>query len=232
MKKPCGIILFLLLAMLEGTAQFELIPDSLLKPAETRRADNLVVDFNLDNWMDAPNDVKVRTYSLGFNAYLMHDIQFGNSNFSFAIGGGVSSHNVHSNGEFINLIDSIQGTTYTNLKSFAPTYNYKKNKLSTNYIDVPLELRFKSKGTANVFRMAVGFKAGYLVNIHSKTRDDDGLRKGFIFDNALEYRYGITGRIGFGKLNLTGYYALTPLFQEGKGVELTPYSIGLSVFVF
>jgi hypothetical protein len=44
----------------------------------------------------------------------------------------------------------------------------------------------------------------------------------------LPYRYGVMTRIGFGKFNLTGYYALTSLFEENKGPDIIPFSIGFS----
>ena len=45
-----------------------------------------------------------------------------------------------------------------------------------DYVDVPLEIRFKTKADAQnqSFKFAVGFKGGYLVNSHTKYKDSGG----------------------------------------------------------
>ena len=48
----------------------------------------------------------------------------------------------------------------------------------------------------------------------------------------LPYRAAATVRIGYGGLNLFAEYALTPLFKDGKGPELTPFNVGLTIVGF
>lgn len=50
--------------------------------------------------------------------------------------------------------------------------------------------------------------------------------------HLLPYRAAATVRIGYGALNLFAEYALTPLFKEGKGPELTPFNVGLTIVGF
>lgn len=48
----------------------------------------------------------------------------------------------------------------------------------------------------------------------------------------LPYRAAAAVRIGYGGLNLFAEYSLTPLFENGKGPELTPLTVGLTIVGF
>ncbi len=48
----------------------------------------------------------------------------------------------------------------------------------------------------------------------------------------LPYRAAATVRLGYGSLNLFAEYALTSLIKEGKGPELTPFTVGLTIVGF
>ncbi|HMC96351.1 MAG TPA: hypothetical protein VKG92_01745, partial [Flavobacteriales bacterium] len=50
--------------------------------------------------------------------------------------------------------------------------------------------------------------------------------------NMLPYRVAASVRIGYGSLNLFAEYGLTSFFQDGKGPELTPLNIGLTIIGF
>jgi hypothetical protein len=50
--------------------------------------------------------------------------------------------------------------------------------------------------------------------------------------HLLPYRLAASVRFGYGALNLFAEYALTPLFREGKGPELTPFNVGLTIIGF
>ena len=62
-----------------------------------------------------------------------------------------------------------------------------------------------------------------------KIVDDGGKRKYYQLPNLLRYRYGLSAKIGVGRFNLSGFYSLSPLLKEGRGPELVPFTIGLSV---
>ncbi len=196
--------------------------------------DRIIFDANFNNWVSAPAGINQGNYSLGFSAYWMKDIPLGKkSNAAFAFGAGFDSHNVHSNGRFITDI-LPDGSTYTNLVPYPDNYHYRKNKVSFNYIEVPVELRLrtmnKSREERRAFNMRVylGFKAGWLISDHTKYIDAESKYKVFYLDNTMDYRYGPTLRIGFNKIAFNAFYSLTPVFEEGKGVELIPFSVGLS----
>ena len=188
--------------------------------------DKLIVDVTIDNWLSAPKDIHTNLWSPGISVSAFNDIRFGHSPFGFAFGIGLSSHNVHSNGIFIEKQATDSTPAFT---SFVPrTKPYSRNKISSNYIEIPFEFRYRTAGN-RPFRFYPGFKFGYLVNIHTKFIDDTGKWKFFTFPNSDPLRYGVTARIGFGIINFFGFYGLNSLFKTNKGSELIPWSIGTSV---
>jgi hypothetical protein len=50
--------------------------------------------------------------------------------------------------------------------------------------------------------------------------------------NLLPYRLAASARVGYGALNLFVEYGLTPLFTDGRGPQLTPVTIGLTLVGF
>lgn len=200
--------------------------------------DRIVFDLNFDNWISTPNNIQQGDYSIGASAYLYKDIPLGKkSNLAFAYGVGFSSHNVHSNGEFVYVVDD-NNEIYTDFVLLPPHIKLRKNKVSFSYIEVPLELRIRTMNKSREermgfnFKLYMGFKGGILVDNHTKYKDSESKIKVFNIANTLPYRYGPTVRIAFNKIAFNAFYALTPIFEKGKGVELTPFSIGLSLMVF
>ena len=116
---------------------------------------------------------------------------------------------------------------------FVPAIYPTKSKLSTTYITVPLILEFQvpSQKKKNRFFISGGVIGGLKVGSHTKVvyRDEGSKQKDKVRDdfNLSPFRYGVTARIGMGPLNLFGNYYFTPLFENNKGPELYPFSIGL-----
>ncbi|MFT7614107.1 MAG: hypothetical protein ACI9J3_003089 [Parvicellaceae bacterium] len=197
--------------------------------------DRIAVDINWDSWLGAPVDIKTGNYSIGVNAYWYKDIPLNKkSTIAFAFGLGFGSHNVHHNGQLLNL-DSA-GNNFTGLYPLSQGTAWKKNKFTANYFDIPIELRFrnmyiqpKNEG-ANFKKIRIypGFKFGVMVNNHTKWRDDNIKYKVYNLKNVLKYRYGATVRVAFNKIAFSAFYSLSPLFEKGKGQEMYPISIGVS----
>lgn len=210
-----------------------ILPDS----DNPERTDKFGIDFYFNSWVNLPTGVKVEAPSIGVNVYRIYDIPFGKSPFGIGFGYEFSSHNVHHNAAFVEQVDISNGDIYTALTPYSDTYNYRKNKISLNYFEVPFELRIRSKRKwsdkknkmVGPFRFYPGFKAGYLVNIHATVKDDDGKFKFYNYKNLERIRYGATLRIGYGRLSVYGFYALTSLFKENKGDDLQSFAIGFSI---
>lgn len=197
------------------------------------RIDHIVLDVNYDRFQTTPQGITQGYLNVGVDAYLFHDHPMNKKGtLAWAIGLGFSGLNIHHNGQWLYEMEDDQ--LVTKLVPYPDGLSYKKNKLSLNYVEVPFELRIRTMNTsledrnATNFRFYLGFKGGYLVNSHTKYKDDESKIKVYDIKNLLVYRYGPTVRIGFKKLSLHGFYSLTSIFEAGRGPELYPFSVGLT----
>lgn len=196
--------------------------------------DRIVVDINFNNWLKSPPGIDQKLYSVGGSVYWYKDIPLGEkSNVALAYGVGFDYHSVYSNGAFQYDVDGA-GNTFTNLNPITLPPGFTINKVTFKYVEVPLELRFRTMNRSREermgfnFKLYLGFKGGYLMGNNTKYRDSENKVKVYRMSNTLPYRYGPTVRIGFNKIAFNAFYSLTPIFESGKGVELIPFSIGFS----
>jgi hypothetical protein len=205
-----------------------------MKPKSSGSRDRLVVDLTFDQWLHDENGLKLKWHSRGFNTYFMYDIQLGKKKklFSVAPGLGISTSSIFHNA--IVSEDTVNGTTFT----IDPTItdNYKKNKFGLTYVDIPLELRFRSTPNAKnkSWKFALGFKAGVLIDSKVKVKQEDAngnmkIYKEKRYSDLNRFRYGATVRFGYGPFNFFGFYSLAKLFDKGMGPDITPISMGISI---
>lgn len=208
------------------------------KPAAKQR---ILVNLNADNWIQTASYYEINPYnSRGVDIQLLYDHVIKKSQFSLALGGGFNSNNIHSDA-FPRTYQLEGGGSFTKMDTayFSGT-NIKVNKISLNYIDIPFEVRWRSKlGTKIKKRWAVsfGFKVGFLVQSHTKTRTSqdvilNGVNLGtkyktYDIDNVNAVRYGVTMRVGYANAYLIGYYGISPVFRKGAGTPANVLSVGI-----
>lgn len=218
------------------------------KPKRKRKPpkkEMILINLNFDSWIGHPSTISPKWFSSrGVDVAILYDYVIAKSLFSIAAGVGFNSHNIHMEGFPIEY--HIQsGGTYTKLDaSFFDGKQINVNKLSTNFVDIPFEVRFRSKPYKNGKRIAasIGFKLGWLVQSHTKSRTDEefyynGVNfrnkvKTYDIPNLTKFRYGLTARVGYANFYLNFFYSLTPLFKEGRGTEATPISVGIGISPF
>lgn len=200
--------------------------------SKLKKSDRVVVDLFYDLWQDTPSDLKMGKIQPGIGIASFQDYPIGNSNFAFAFGLRVSAHNMYSN--------SLLGYDTSGVSVFRPiadTLSYKVNKFTLSYLEIPVELRFRTK-SINTFKISAGFKFGLLLQEHTKYSGDD------LFDAASEYQikfkeykhrniskfsYGPTLRVGYRWFNLYASYSMTPIFEKDKGPQMYPVSLGIMI---
>lgn len=198
---------------------------------KTKRAFTFGVDVFADIWQDVPSGIEPKTINPGVNVFGSYNYMFGESNVSFSPGIGLGIHNLFS--------DSFLRVTNDSafFEPISDTLSYKKSKMVNTYFDIPLEIRYKSKGE---FRLAVGFKLGFLIKSHTKYKGqnyiegtpDEVIIKVARYNFVETTRYGFTGRIGYKWLNIWGYYQISTLFEKNKGPQMYPISVGLTLIPF
>lgn len=223
-------IIILLLIFFVGYQGFSQIVDE-----STRRKASAIFTVTNDFYIDVPDSVSTNFFNLGVNFSGLYDYRINMSNFSFAFGIGIGSHNFHSSAFVIEDSNNVSGLHP--IGSLYEGNSYKKNKISYTYFDIPFEFRLRTKSDV---RASLGFKLGFLIDSHTKYIGDDYLAgttdelfvKFKDVPNIEKFRYGVTARIGWKFINLTGFYSLTNIFTKNKGPATYPISVGISLMPF
>jgi hypothetical protein len=197
--------------------------------------DFVMFQITYENWAKTPDSVKIGGIGRGFNAYLCYDFPISKSNFSFAAGIGVGTSNIYFDNQLPVLNSSASAIRFQNVDTTANTDLYKKSKLSMAYLEAPFELRFfaNKENRNRGFKMAVGMRVGVLLGAHSKNKNTvPGVsitEKVNTKRYMQSWRFAPTARIGWGNFSVYGSYNLSPLFNNGQGPEVYPYSIGICI---
>ena len=180
-----------------------------------------------------------------FNLYYQYDKDLGDSHFSFHPGIGIGTEKYamdtstlytgfDGNGEYVFqtiALDSI----YPNATKF------RKSKIATTYLDIPIELRWRSMkyDPKRSLKIAIGGKIGFLLDSKTKVKYDEfGEKK--VDKQKEDYgikkiRYSAYGKIGYGNAYLFFNYNLSTLFDKNKGpndTEMTPMMFGFALSLF
>lgn len=108
--------------------------------------------------------------------------------------------------------------------------NLSKTKLAVSYLTVPLLLEFQIPVNNNEGRLFIngGIVGGVKIGSHTKVKYGDNKEKDRSGFNLNSFNYAATARIGYKDICLFAKYSLTPLFEDDKGPDLTPFTIGIS----
>lgn len=205
-----------------------------------RAADHFMVQLALNSWQGAPDSIsnKISGLQRSANVYLMLDKPFkGNQQLSIAAGIGIGTTNIYFDKMNVDIGSSNAVLPFIRTDS---SNNYKKYKVSTAFLEVPLELRFtKNPSTPNkTFKAAIGMKFGTLVNAHTKgklLRNSNGNTINERTDKVLARNYfnstrlAATARVGYGNFTLFGAYGLTGIFKDGVAADMKSLQIGLTL---
>ncbi len=204
-----------------------------------------VLELGLNSGLDAPERFDLGLWgSRTLNVYYTYELRVLNSKFSVLPGIGLSLERF----KFRN--GATLGFDADSLELFLPSETpnitgERKSQLVTNYLEIPLELRFTSRPSDpnRALKIGVGGRIGYLYDSFTKMKyKSDGevkqLKDKQSF-NLTQFRYGIFGRVGIGNFSLFAYYNLTPLFKEGDGlwekqkpVDFHTMTVGVSLAAF
>jgi hypothetical protein len=198
------------------------------------------LDLGLNNYLDNNGQFPKSTqpyavrgwgsWNVGLNFFASQRISKG---FRFDLGMGVQWYNFKFENRDFQAVrgeDAIEFIQRNDVAGF-------KSKISASYLTAmglfKLDFgRMNDQGRRGI-RLALGPYAGYRLGGTSKyvyrPLDGGGRRKehlntGIFLNN---FRYGIRGEVGFGRVNFFTTYDFNQLFQAGKGPELNPITFGI-----
>ncbi|MGC4101072.1 outer membrane beta-barrel protein [Ferruginibacter sp.] len=203
-----------------------------------RAGDHIMLQLSTDHWAGTlPDSIKDHTKGLsrGANIYVMMNKPFKNNpQFSAAFGVGIGSTNMYFKNINIDVKSTATKLPFTSLDS---TSHFKKYKLTTAYLEIPVELRFvKDPSRMNKsLKAAIGIKVGTLLSVHTKGKTLQN-KSGSTINSYTEKEYNkrffnstrlaATGRVGLGNYSIFGSYQITTLLKDGVGPEIHPFEIG------
>lgn len=197
-----------------------------------RPADRLIIGLFTDVWSDLPGDVKTKGFNRGVSIDYLQDFPMGTSNFAVAVGLGFQSHNLYTNGIYTRTLEG-----FNFFETIPSSVDYRTNKISLNYLTLPLELRYRSRDLPKTFRVNAGLKAGYLIDAHTKFvgkwdgKNMTKYKEGKL-GNIEKVMLGVNTRIGYGRFNLNGYFPIQGIFKAEADKDASFMSIGLSMIMF
>jgi len=190
--------------------------------------------LNKDNTLSVPQNYEFlqlnysKSLAVSLN-FLEKNIRLYQNHITIATGLGVdfNMYSFKNNTTLRSNNDSLWAVTDT-------VVNFQKNKLKTVQLKLPLMLGFSTnKDSDKSFHLAAGIVLGY--KLGSKTKQlfkQDGEKhkpkvKGDF--HIAPFNYNATVRMGYGNFKVYANYALSPLFDKGKGPELYPFSVGITL---
>ena len=149
-----------------------------------------------------------------------------------AAGIGVGTQNIYFDNQLLVINTGANAVSFKNVDS-SGVNQYKKSKLATAFLEVPLELRFFGDKTNRNrgFKAAIGMRVGLLLDAHTKDKSTaTGNTVTEKFSNKTYFqtwKFAPTARVGWGNFSLYGSINVTQLFNSGQGPAVYPYSIGI-----
>ena len=221
-------VLFTLIALIISATSFaQLIAN---------KTDNRVtigVDLFSDFQLNTSSNWDARGFNPGASWYITYNFPMGESSkHTVSIGAGMSHHNYFS---FNKILNPYSTDTLLISDSYRDTENFKRAKVNANYVDIPLELRFRIKDQVKI---GVGFKLGILVMAKSNYvgPNDDGtlVHEKLTYIKDLErYTYSATLRVGWKWVSAFAAYQFNPVFEVGhEAPVIHPLSVGLTFAPF
>ncbi len=206
-----------------------------------RAGDHFLLQVSYDGLAGMPDSISSHQegFSRGFSAYFMFDRPFkGSPKYSIGIGAGISTSNITFKNMNVDLKSKNDLLPFTAVDS---TNHFKKYKLATSYLEVPLELRYTAKpdNVNKSLKAALGIKVGTLVNAHTKGKtlqDKNNNTVGSYTEKIGDKRFinstrfTATARVGYGIVSLFGTYQLNGLLKEGVGSpDMKLYQVGITI---
>lgn len=205
-----------------------------------RAADHFMIQLGLNSMQGAPDSISshVKGFQRSANVYLMFDKPFkGNPRLSVAIGAGIGTNNYYFKKMIVDIASTNPILPFRDVDS---AQNFKKFKLSTAFLEVPLELRFTSNPELpnKTFKAAIGIKAGTLLNAHTKGKilrdaNDKVINNYTVKETTKSYfnttRLAATARVGYGNFTLFGAYSFTGIFKDGVAADMKTLQVGITL---
>ena len=234
MKKILALIILVLSTFIcpyPSYAQVKNVKKDPNKKPEIIR-DRFMLDFFHTFWMGTPGEINAKKFHPGFNVAGMYDFKLPNdAPFSFGLGLGFSYYTLYSNATL--GADSNGVMQFT---AIPENISYKRSKMIFTNIHIPLEFRYRHPCG---YKISLGIRVGLTTGITTRYRGNNPLNpdeylniKNFDIKNKQRVNFDVYLRTGWKFVGVYFCYEVTSLFKSGKGPQLHPMSLGLTINFF
>jgi len=163
--------------------------------------------------LNKPTELTENWRSNAWQMQILNERSFGiKSHLGLGYGLGISNFYYHNNLR----ISTNAGNDKLNYTWLAQDSTYNTNRFSATYLDVPIELRYRSNTNkyGHYFRFYVGALVGVRINSFSHFRNNDYSVKNYRINDMAQWHYAVFVRTGFWLFNLYACYSLSPTFTS------------------
>lgn len=213
-----------------GISQDEITIDSTGKMMN----EQIVLDINWLSWLNYPSEINLKPTSSEFGLLYLHPLLGKKNHFSMAAGLGLSTQNIKYDAYVSNSV--YDEPTFM---LFDDSISFKTNKLTTVFVDIPIEFRLRTKNNVHKknFKLSFGGRIGYLLKSYHKYAGDEYRFSTGTTTKFKEYNipylnklhYGVFAKVFYGKFGINANYSLSNLFEKKFTPEIIPFSIGISM---
>jgi hypothetical protein len=210
-----------------------------------RAADHFMFELGYDNWASKPDSANIKGFNHSLNFYFMMDFPFKTDpRLSMGVGIGLGSGQIYFdktypqiaayNNPTLSFATSVAGGG----ASGSDADHYKRFKLVTNYIDIPVELRFAldPEHMDKSWKFAVGTKIGYLITAYTKAVDPEDVSGHTVANIVLKesskqffssFKFAPTIRVSKGVIGIFGQIQINNQIKASAGSSVFPFSGGV-----
>jgi hypothetical protein len=202
-----------------------------------RPQDHFMFELAYDNWAGATDSMTIKGANHSENFYFMYAWPFkSDARLSVAAGIGLGSSNI-----YFNQVQPQVAAWYNQTLAFSPeggNDHFKIFKLTTNYLEIPVELRFATdpEHMDHSWKFAVGTKIGLLLAAYTKGKtleqpsgqvagDFTEKESSKQFFNTFEFTPVI--RVSKGVFGIFGQIHANSLIKASAGPSVLPWSCGI-----
>jgi Outer membrane protein beta-barrel domain len=145
---------------------------SKVRPDPRKSQDHVMIELGYDNWVGSTDSMNIKGFNHSENVYLMYAWPFkSDGRLSVAAGVGVGSSNIYFAHQEV-IVASIVNQTLA-FPDEEGENHYKRYKLTTTYLEFPVELRFAldPEHMDHSWKFAFGAKLGLMLSAYTKGKD-------------------------------------------------------------
>jgi hypothetical protein len=208
-----------------------------------RAADHFMFELGYDNWANKPDSANIRGFNHSLNFYFMMDFPFKtDKRMSIGLGLGIGSGQIYFDRSYPLIADynnpTLSFATTAGGSSAGGADHYKRFKLVTNYLEIPVELRFAldPEHMDKSWKFAVGTKIGYLIAAYTKSVDPEDVTNRVLAhviekESSKQYfsdfKFAPTLRVSKGVFGVFGQIQVNSQLNGSSGSSVFPFSAGV-----